>query len=102
MPRSSTTFRPGQITNPKGRKPLPFDVVKLCRDYAPEAIQKQIEIVRMKSADASILAVQARCAENLINRGYGTAPATVTILGDKLPTSVEIVFPLHPRPIDHK
>jgi len=64
------------------RKPLPLDVVKLCRELTVEAIQKQIEIIRMKSTDAAILGVQARCAENILNRGYGMAPATVTLKGD--------------------
>lgn len=66
-----------------GRKPIPLDIVALCRSHAKEAIEKQIEILRMDAGgDPAILSVQNRAAESLCNRGYGTAPNVVQLQGD--------------------
>jgi hypothetical protein len=83
-------FRKGQSGNPGGRKPMPMDVVALCRAVTAEAVQKQIEIMRIETDDPSMIAVQARVMDSLLNRGWGIAPQTVVLQGD---TTIRIITP---------
>lgn len=83
MPGRGRPFQKGQINNPKGRKPLPLDVVALCRSVTKEAVAKQIEIMRMDAKeDPAMLGVQTRVIDSLLNRGWGSAPQTVFVQGE--------------------
>jgi hypothetical protein len=72
-------FVKGRSGNPGGRKPLPLDVVKLCREATPEAVERLVSIVRDTKAPP---AAAVRAAEVLMNRGWGTASQTVRLEGE--------------------
>lgn len=90
MPRGKP-FQPGQSGNPNGRKPLPLDIVELCREFTKKGVEKLIAIAEMDASDPAILGVQVRAVDSILNRGWGTAPQTVIMQGD---TTIRIVTPL--------
>jgi hypothetical protein len=73
----------GVSGNPGGAKPAIVNgihVPTLAREYGPEAIRTLAEIMRDKAAPA---APRVKAAEVLLNRGFGLAPAVVTLLNEK-------------------
>lgn len=84
MGRTRTSFTAGDPRAKNGgRKPLPLDVVNLCRQVTREAVEKQIEILRLDAkGDPAIMGVQSRVADSLLNRGWGTAPQVVLLGGE--------------------
>jgi hypothetical protein len=64
-------FQKGRSGNPGGKKKVPEDIVSLCREATPEAVQTWIKIMRNKQAS---FAVRAYCASQIVDRGYGKAP----------------------------
>ncbi len=85
MPRTSTSFTKGDPRAKRGgRKPLPLDVIALCRAVTREAIEKQIEIMRTDAGDdPAIMGVQARVTESLLNRGWGPPTIGVKVEGEQ-------------------
>ena len=74
MARSSTTFRPGQVTNPRGRPKSVAEVRDLARKYTVEAIETLVEIMR----DAQCTpAVRVAAANALLDRGHGRPPQAI-------------------------
>jgi hypothetical protein len=73
----------GVSGNPGGAKPAIVNgihVPTLAREYGPEAIRTLAEIMRDKEAPA---APRVKAAEVLLNRGFGLAPAVVTLLNER-------------------
>lgn len=66
-----------------GRPKLPYDIVATCRAFTAEAIDKLIHIARVNDGgDPAIMGVQVRAVQTLLDRGWGSAPATLNIAGD--------------------
>ena len=76
MPRlaNSTSFRPGQSGNPKGRPRVVADVQNAAREHSTEAIKTLAQIMRNPKAPAAAR-ISAACA--LLDRGYGKPLQTV-------------------------
>ena len=73
MPRSSTTFQPGQSGNPSGRPKKDADIEFLAKQHTPEAISALV--AALKSPKERVPAAVA-----LLDRGWGR-PAQ-KIMGD--------------------
>jgi hypothetical protein len=56
-------------------------VVNLAREATETAVRRLVQIVEMEPTK-EILGAQVRASEVLLNRGWGTAPQTVTLVGD--------------------
>ncbi len=68
---------------------MPLDVIQLCRDVTREAIQKQVDILRLEhGGDAQIMSVQTRIADSLLNRAWGPPDVGLKLKADETITSV--------------
>jgi len=75
MARSSTTFKKGQVTNPKGRPKEVAHVRELARKYTKEAISTLAQICMSGDKDSARVAA----AIALLDRGYGKAPQKLDV-----------------------
>lgn len=73
-PPPGRPFQPGQSGNPSGRPKALAEVVELCRNVTPDVIARLHEIVRHGDERAAVAA-----GKELLDRGWGKAPETVTI-----------------------
>ena len=63
--KRSTSFKPGQVANPRGPKPgLTKDIRALAQTYAPAALEALAEALKNKGE-------RVAAANVLLNRGYG-------------------------------
>ena len=68
-------FKPGQSGNPSGNKGSTYgEVVRTARKYAPEAIQRLVELMRSTDERVAFVATQA-----ILDRAYGKSPEKVAI-----------------------
>lgn len=72
----ATRFKPGQSGNPDGRPKLPPELKARARELSPHALEVLAQI--MDDEDAAETA-RIKAAELIINRAYGTPPASVEI-----------------------
>ena len=73
MPRTRTTFKPGQVTNPKGR-PREFpEFREACRQRSPQALAMMDAAL---AEGPSPLALEA--AKVLLSYAWGRPPQTLT------------------------
>lgn len=72
-------FKPGQSGNPSGRPKEIIEVAKAARERTAEALATLTEIMRDKEASA---AARVSAALGILERGWGKAPATITLLHD--------------------
>ncbi len=88
--RTKTTFTKGDPrTKRGGRKPLPLDIVLLCRAVTKEAVEKQISILRLEhGGDPQIMSVQHRIADSLLDRGWGPPDQGIKLAADEAITKV--------------
>lgn len=71
-----TRFKPGQSGNPDGRPKIPPELREAARAAAPEALQVLVGIMlNIASREAD----RIRAAELVLNRAYGTPPASVEV-----------------------
>ncbi|MEM6533138.1 MAG: DUF5681 domain-containing protein [Myxococcota bacterium] len=87
MARSSTTFKKGQVTNPKGRPKEVAHVRALAREKTEDAIETLHEIMMNRKEPGSARVAAAR---ELLDRGYGRAPQQVDVDLKKTVTVVEM------------
>jgi hypothetical protein len=66
--KRSTSFKPGQSGNPKGRARVPIEVKELARAHTEEAIKTLATVMNNKKAPASARVVAANA---IIDRAYG-------------------------------
>lgn len=64
-------WKPGQSANPGGRAPIIREVRDLARQYTVEAIEGLLKIGRTSKSDAA----QVAAWTEILNRGWGKAPA---------------------------
>jgi hypothetical protein len=69
-------WKPGQSGNPSGRRKIPDDVREAARSFTAEAIATLGTIMRDKKAPP---AARVRCAEVLLDRGWGRPETSATI-----------------------
>jgi Family of unknown function (DUF5681) len=69
-------FKKGQSGNPSGRPKINADVIALARQHTEVAMATLIEICKSKKATPG---ARVSAAEALLDRGYGKAPATLTV-----------------------
>jgi hypothetical protein len=69
-------FAPGASGNPGGRPALPPELKEAARAMSPEALNILAKIMRNAKAPA---AARVRAAESIMNRAYGTPPASVEV-----------------------
>ena len=75
--------RPPKLITADGR-----DLASLARDYTDAALRKLVGLMARSSSQA----VQAQCAQYILDRGWGKVPSTdANRLGDG-PITVEIVY----------
>jgi hypothetical protein len=71
----STTFKPGQSGNPKGRpKKLPPELMEAAKAHTAEAIETLAKWMRSEEPSASV-----RAAEALLSRAWGLPKQTVEL-----------------------
>lgn len=79
-------FQPGQSGNASGNRGTAYgDVVRTARKYAPEAIDRLVELMRSDDERVAFVAAQA-----ILDRAYGKAR-------DQIPDGPEILQPNDPR-----
>ena len=69
-------FEKGNTIGRHGRRKRNPTVTQLCRDASPEAVETLIKIMRDERAPHG---VRAHCADKIIERGWGKAPAHNTV-----------------------
>lgn len=77
QPRGKT-FAPGTSGNPGGRAkrtPEELDLIKACRQKAPEALETILKLMKTGDKDS----VRLNAATYVVDRGYGKAPQTLDI-----------------------
>jgi len=74
--KRSTSFKPGQSGNPKGRPKESDDVKEAARAYTAEAIDRLVYWMRSDNAKASVAAITT-----LLNRGWGSPTQSVEVSG---------------------
>lgn len=80
MGRNATTFKPGQVTNPKGRKPLPEDLRKLISDTSEQMKRDICEVYGMslravldsKDVDQSSITAGRAALISCVNNSFQT------------------------------
>ena len=90
MKRNSTTFKPGEITNPRGRPKIPAEIKAAFREFTIDARDKLVEIMEMPLDDKSAGSI-CRAAEAILNRGWGT-PAQSIELNHNIPQSGKFIL----------
>ena len=68
-------FLPGVSGNPGGRPSGTKEVSALAREHTAEALQTLLRLMKSSPRDE----VRARCAETLLDRGWGRAPVSVAV-----------------------
>lgn len=68
-------WQPGQSGNPGGSHKRNYKIAELARTHTEEAIEKLVTLMRNSESDD----IQFRCAEALLNRGYGRAPLAIKL-----------------------
>ena len=68
----------GQSGNPGGRPRLPRTLIELARDNTQAAMDVLLTIMKDESAAPS---ARAKCAEIILERGWGRAPQEVRVSG---------------------
>jgi hypothetical protein len=79
--RHKGQFQPGTSGNPGGRPREIVEVAAAARERTAEALETLTTIMRDKEASA---AARVSAAIALLERGWGKAPATVTLLRDNV------------------
>src|SRR5262245_38808942 len=69
-------FEKGNTIGRHGRRKRDPTVTQLCRDASPEAVETLIKIMRDERAPHG---VRAHCADKIIERAWGKAPAHNTV-----------------------
>jgi Family of unknown function (DUF5681) len=87
---TSTSFKPGQSGNPKGRPRVLADVQNAAREHSGEAIETLAQIMRNPKAPAAAR-TSAACA--LLDRGYGKPPQTVEA------TNTSVIYTISDQPM---
>lgn len=80
--QGNPAWQKGVSGNPGGKPRAIINgvhVPTLAREYGPEAIRTLADIMRDKEAPP---APRVKAAEVLLNRGFGLAPAVVTVLSE--------------------
>lgn len=78
----STSFKPGQSGNPKGRPKVLAEVKDLARGYTKEAIRTLADIAQNTKANAS---ARVAAASAILDRGWGKPQQTVDVTQHKSP-----------------
>lgn len=90
MPKSATTFKPGQSGNPGGRSPRVGPngetVAQLARKHTARAIDTLVELLGEEQAAD----VRLKAAEALLNRGWGKPQESVEVTGE-LATGLPVI-----------
>lgn len=68
-------WQPGKSGNPGGRPKQNYKIAEICRAHTEEAVEKLVHLMRNSESDD----IQFRCAEALLNRGYGRAPLAIKL-----------------------
>ena len=63
---------PGRSGNPRGRPRADYDIARMCREHAPEAVATLV--AALKDPRNKVVA-----AEALLNRGFGRPPQNLSI-----------------------
>ena len=71
MPRTSTSWSPGQSGNPGGRPKVLTEIRDLAREHTEAAISTLSKIMEDEDAPA---AARVSAAESILSRGWGKAP----------------------------
>ena len=72
-------FQPGKSGNPGGKPKQVIEVVHLARQYTTLAITTLAEIAKEGLSEAA----RVHASEILIERGWGKAPQTITVLDER-------------------
>lgn len=88
--KRSTSFKPGQVTNPRGRAKLPPDVKALFREKTMEFAQTVIDL----AVNCDIPSVRLAACQEGLNRGWGKPSQPVTGENGEGPVKafVEVVY----------
>lgn len=101
MPRSDTSFRPGQSGNPKGRPKVVFEIRDLAREHGPGAIALLAEMAGLTSGiRAEPDAVRVTALRELLDRGFGKATQPVSGDPDGPPVTIQIITGVPDRETD--
>lgn len=99
------------LANLRRRGGDPYQLVALARKHTPDALRKIINLMNGKAGTMKILvrgeltevdvevpaAVQAKCAELVIERGYGKAPQAILIKDDEASREMRQALPIAER-----
>lgn len=120
MPKGSSQTFPGptrsdpnlhRLANLRRRGGEPYQLVALARDHSPAALRKIIDLMNGKAGRMKVLvhgeirevdievpaAVQAKCAEIVIERGYGKAPQAILLKDESAHTAMVHALPIAER-----
>ena len=86
-------FVKGQSGNPSGRPKEHREIERMARSYAPEAIDRLVEIMRQKRAPKLAL----KACEVLLDRGFGRPAQAITGEGGEGPVRIVVKWP-EPEP----
>lgn len=76
MAKSSTSFKKGQSGNADGRPKIVKEIQELARENTEAAMKTLVSICTNKKAPP---AARVGAANAILDRGYGKAPATLTL-----------------------
>lgn len=72
-------FKKGQSGNPGGRPKVVAEVRELAREHTEKALKTLVEIMSDQKAHN---AARVAAAKEILDRGYGRAPQSVTVKGE--------------------